>query len=135
MISKSAKRYCKEDVSKIDNYYEAVNDDENLWVIHHKAEIEENKTVSELKEEKRYYGCLAEELIFLTSKDHRKLHGKKYFGKKRRGEVICLETNEIFSGPAAASKKIGCSYAQMSRVLNKKEPTAKNYHFEYVYGE
>jgi len=35
-----AKRYCCEDISKIENYEKAVNDDTQTWDIHHRLEIQ-----------------------------------------------------------------------------------------------
>ena len=35
---KTARSYCKDDISKIENYEEAINDTE-LWVCHHRLEL------------------------------------------------------------------------------------------------
>ena len=76
-----AKKYCKEDISLIENYEQAVNDNNQMWVCHHKEEIKvlpSGMTVihsyKELKEKGLYYGRPANELIFLTKKEHQRLH-------------------------------------------------------------
>lgn len=52
----------------------------NMWICHHRLEIDLNKSHKELKLEHIYYGRPASELIFLTYKEHNYLHfyGKHY---------------------------------------------------------
>ena len=69
-----ANQYCKEDITLIENYYEAVNDETQTWDCHHRREIDENKSHQQLKDEGLYYKRPACELIFLTSSDHISLH-------------------------------------------------------------
>ena len=73
MISeKRAKRYCKEDISLIENYDKAVSDTTQLWHCHHRREtIFSRKDLIEIGE---YYNRPACELIFLTSFEHIRLH-------------------------------------------------------------
>lgn len=73
-ICYNAKRYCKEDISLIDNYEAMMQDTSQRWVCHHRAEIDENKSMKQLTEEGRYYKVPAAELIFLTDSEHKKLH-------------------------------------------------------------
>ena len=86
-----AKKYCKEDISLIENYEQAVNDNNQMWVCHHKEEIKvlpSGMTVihsyKELKEKGLYYGRPANELIFLTKKEHQRLHFLNYSEETRR---------------------------------------------------
>ena len=76
-----AKSYCREDLSLIENYNEAVNDLTQTWDCHHRLEIQNEKTVlrSDLIKQGLYYHRPAEELIFLTHSEHITLHkrGKK----------------------------------------------------------
>lgn len=60
-----------------------MNDKSQVWCCHHKDEIRTLpsgmivlRTTKELKENGRYYDCPANELIFLTKSEHRKLHNK-----------------------------------------------------------
>lgn len=69
--------YCCEDISLIENYEIAVNSPEK-YDCHHKLEIQGNNilSVKELKEQNLYYKRPAKELIFLTHKEHCRIHGK-----------------------------------------------------------
>lgn len=83
MIPRRAKEYCSEDIAKIENYEKAVADTAHTWFCHHRDEVKVLpsgmtviRSVSDLKEAGRYYGCPANELIFLTASEHSSLHGK-----------------------------------------------------------
>lgn len=71
----NARAYCKEDISKIENYELAMNDTE-MWECHHRTEIWWNCSRQELKDNECYYNRPAKELIFLTKAQHRALHNK-----------------------------------------------------------
>ena len=75
ICEKSAKKFCCEDISLIENYQEAINDSER-WECHHKLGV--NKSRQELKENDLYFNRPANELIFLTKKEHRALHMSVY---------------------------------------------------------
>lgn len=82
MISETrAKSFCREDISLIENYQEAIDDKETMWHCHHRDEIRflpsgmiALRSKQELIENGRYYSCPANELIFMRSKEHRALH-------------------------------------------------------------
>ena len=75
MISfKCAKKFCKEDISLIENYCKAVADQNQTWDCHHRRELETSK--KELLEIGEYYNRPASELIFLTKSEHTSLHKK-----------------------------------------------------------
>ena len=74
MIGRRVKDYCCGDITKIENYFEALNDTTQIWVCHHRREIDEGKTLSQLEEEGLYWNVKPEELIFLTMGDHMRLH-------------------------------------------------------------
>lgn len=90
MISDTVKLYCCEDISKIENYEQAMNDETQIWECHHRLEThfsdgtERPKnaqlTIKELKALGMYYNRPPEEFIFLTSLNHKRLH---QFGIKR----------------------------------------------------
>lgn len=71
-----ARNYCKEDISKIENYDKAIADTSHTWECHHRTEIWWNCTKKELIENECYYHRPANELIFLTHAEHRSLHKK-----------------------------------------------------------
>ena len=72
----NVKRFCKDDISKIENYDKAVADTTQSWVCHHRLEIHSDYTnsVHSLKLMNLYYNRPAEELIFLIRTEHSKLH-------------------------------------------------------------
>lgn len=91
MIRKDIKYICK-DFTKIENYEKAVKDTRRMWECHHRLETHnsdgERRSVdilhSELIALGIYYDRPPEELIFLTKKEHDRLHSK---GKKRSDEI------------------------------------------------
>ena len=78
MISeKQAKKYCNEDPSLIENYWDAMNDETQLWHCHHRLEIQPNGVKvsrNELLRSGMYYNRPANQLIFLTETEHRRIH-------------------------------------------------------------
>ena len=73
MIStRTAKAYCRDDISLIENYDKAVSDTTQFWHCHHRRETIYSR--SGLIEIGEYYNRPACELIFLTPTDHRRLH-------------------------------------------------------------
>lgn len=96
MIEKiCAMRYCKDDITKIENYEKAIADNTQTWQCHHRLETHKYKDRNRKEWVKRdedvsvetliafdvYYNRPAEELIFMTHAEHRALHCK---GKKRK---------------------------------------------------
>ena len=90
MISTDFKRkdrcYC-DDYWNIENYEQAINDNTQTWVCHHRLELHPDGsirfTLQSLKDLNLYYHRPAAELIFLTNKDHAKLHCNINKAKKR----------------------------------------------------
>ena len=87
-----AKCYCSEDISLIENYQQAIADEEKMWDIHHRSECDENGrtlfTKKQLIEMNLYFKRPASELVFVTRSMHKKMHremcsnGGKIGGKK-----------------------------------------------------
>lgn len=77
MICKRISYICN-DYENIENYEQAVADKENMWICHHRLELDENghrlNTVKQLKDKDMYYHRPSEELIFLTAEEHWKIH-------------------------------------------------------------
>ena len=73
---KKVKRFCKEDISKINNYDLAIADTTQTWDCHHRTEIWWNCSRKDLIENECYYNRKACELIFLTHAEHMRLHWK-----------------------------------------------------------
>lgn len=79
-----AKKYCKEDISKIKNYDKAIADNTQTWDLHHRTEIWWNCTAQELIDNECYYNRKACELIFLTHAEHTRLHNTHMSEDRRR---------------------------------------------------
>ena len=103
---RKVKRYCKEDISKIKNYEQAVNDTTQTWVCHHMTETWWNCTAKELIENECYYNRKACELIFLTPAEHKSLHSKgkilsaeirKKISESHKGKILSEETKRKLS--------------------------------------
>lgn len=73
---KQAHRYCREDISLIENYELAANDLTQTWEIHHRAEILPCGVYSPetLMEFGLYWKRPASELVFMTKGKHKGLH-------------------------------------------------------------
>lgn len=80
----SAKRYCKEDLSKIENYDKAIADTSHIWDLHHRTEIWWNCSAQDLIDNECYYNRKACELIFLTHAEHTRLHNTHMSEDRRR---------------------------------------------------
>ena len=88
---KLVKKYCKEDISKIENYDKAIADTTQTWDCHHRTEIWWNCSAKDLIENECYYNRKACELIFLTPSEHHRLHNhgenNPLFGKHHSDET------------------------------------------------
>lgn len=94
---RQAHRYCKEDISKIENYDKAMADTTQTWDIHHRTEIWWNCSAKELIKNECYYHRKACELIFLTKGDHTRLHhkGKPKSSEHRQKLSAALKVNHV----------------------------------------
>ena len=111
MISKrSAKAYCRDDISLIENYDKAIADKSQVWHCHHRRETIYSR--SGLIEIGEYYNRPACELIFLTKSEHMRLHhlGKNVSAETRQklSEKKNGENNPMFGKhhSAEARKKM-----------------------------
>ena len=90
---KYAKSYCPEDISLIENYQDAISDEEKMWEIHHRSECDENGrtlfTKKQLIDIGLYYKCPASESVFVTRSMHNKLHREmRSNGGKIGGKIV-----------------------------------------------
>ena len=108
---RQSRKFCRDDISKIENYEKAINDKTQTWHLHHRLELtldgEFALTAAQLKMHDMYYNRPYYELIFLTPSEHRRLHteGKNHplFGKhipyetrKKMSEAQKGEKNHFF---------------------------------------
>ena len=70
----SAKKFCNEDISLIENYDKAISDQNQTWQCHHRREMTTSR--KELIKIGEYFNRPASELIFLTEYEHKSLHFK-----------------------------------------------------------
>ena len=103
---KQAKKFCKEDISKIKNYDKAIADTTQTWHCHHMTETWWHCTRKELIENECYYNRKACELIFLTSEEHKRLHMKgvtlseetrKKMSESKKGHTVNEDTRKKMS--------------------------------------
>lgn len=106
------KRFCCEDISLIENYEIAINDDKNSYHCHHrlethnadgtKKEKDEQLSIEQLIEMGLYYRRPASELIFLTPSEHSKVHGSHVLGMHW---TLSDETRKKISKASMENKK------------------------------
>lgn len=80
----NAKRFCK-DYTKIENYELAMNDKMQTWDCHHRNEQYYPK--KDLIKLGLYSDCPPCELIFLTKKDHKKLHSTFWYFEETKRKI------------------------------------------------
>ena len=83
-----AKKFCKDDISKIENYEKAIADTTQTWHLHHRLELtldgEFAMSRDQLRMHDMYYNRPYYELIFLTPAEHTRLHGMNMSDETRR---------------------------------------------------
>lgn len=94
MISESqARKYCREDISLIKNYAEAVADTTQEWICHHiNGEPFTGFSRKDLEKMNMLYNRPASELKFVTRGEHRIIHGfsevhRQKLSKSRKGKT------------------------------------------------
>ena len=158
-----AKSYCSEDISLIENYNQAIADEERTWDIHHRRECDENGrtlfTGTQLKEMGLYFNRPAAELIFVTRSMHWKLHremcekhgkmwgkiygaiiGKKYGainGKKRSLPILQFTKSGecIKEWPSAceASRQLGIAQQSICQCCKGRLKSAGGFVWRYAH--
>ncbi len=158
---KQVRRYCREDLSLIENYYEAVRSEEP-YQCHHRYELNDGLvlSVNDLKNMGLYYKRPASELIFLKRIDHYRLHTKgsahPFYGKHCSEETkkkirkatseeknhnakpvlqINKETGEVmaeFKCIVAAAKTVKTHKNNISACLCNRQKTAGGFCWKYA---
>ena len=92
-----AQGYCKDDISLIENYEQAIADTTQTWECHHKDEIDLKLSRKELIIKKLYYGVPANKLIFLTKGEHTRIHwtGRKHTKKTKDKMKLVKSLNPL----------------------------------------
>ena len=119
-----AKKFCKDDISKIENYEKAIADTTQTWHLHHRLELtldgEFALTATQLKMHDMYYNRPYYELIFLTPSEHRRLHTKGR-PSPMKGRTLSEETRLKMSESHKGKKRVPFS----DETLRKMSEAAK----------
>lgn len=108
---KHAKRFCKDDISKIENYEQAISD-KRQWVCHHRLEMTIDGEFAHTKESLSKLGMYKKrpyfELIFMPQAEHIKLHQNTrntFKGKHHSKESIEAKSKWSIANIGDASKE------------------------------
>ena len=116
----NAKRYCSEDIALIENYHEAIADEERTWEIHHRRESDsEGRTLftgKQLFDMGLYFKRPASELIFVTKSMHKKLHREQMGNAGKIGGKIAGKIT---------GKIVGKIYGKKNGAINGKKGAIK----------
>ena len=151
-----AKRYCSDEISLIENYHEAIADEERTWQIHHRRESDsEGRTLfthKQLKDMGLYFNRPAAELIFVTKSMHCKLHreiyekrGKKYGPINGKKGAIKLSIPILqftkdgafvkeWSSAKEAERQLGIFQSSICNCLKGHRKSAGGYIWRYAHG-
>ena len=112
------KKYCSEDISKIENYEQAVADQTQTWDCHHRWETDRGLSIEELIFCCEYYYVPADRLIFLMKAEHTRQHklGNKNSLGKHHSDTAKEKISETLSGrKLSAATKEKCMLNQPAR--------------------
>lgn len=119
----NAKQYCCEDITLIENYDKAIADETQVWDCHHRDEIRvlpsgmvALRSQKELQENGRYFGCPANELIFLTPSEHSRLH-IRYISYEVTPEIIAKRVAKLKGQKRTEEQKQKISQAKLNKHL------------------
>ena len=141
MIPKHISEFCNDDITKIENYEQAMNDTTQTWDCHHRLETDLNLTKQELIDRKLYFKRPASELIFLTHAEHTSLHmsGKTSPNKGiLMSEVTKKKMSEARKGKhhsEETKKKIGAAHKGMHRSEEAKKKMSESIKRKYLSDE
>lgn len=96
--NKTVLMYCSGDITKIENFKEALHDSKRTWECHHRLENNPDGSPAfsskELKGQGRYFGRPPSEFIFLPPEQHRKLKKKvnRNNCNRRKDDVVSDES-------------------------------------------
>lgn len=114
--------FCVEDISKIENYEQAINDKTQTWDCHHRAEILPCGRFSAevLKKFGLYYHRPADELIFLIRSDHIRLHNTgKTLSEESRAKLSGTRKAKIASGEIVVDTS-ACHTEEANKKISEK---------------
>lgn len=107
------KKKCCEDITLIENYEQAINDEKETWTCHHRREIQDGImiwTSEELIKLGQYFNVKAEELIFLRESEHRKIHNTAFNPKTKR-KVSANDSENLSKRMLGDKRNLGKPYS------------------------
>ena len=122
MISNNIYNFCKEDISLIENYENAINDNTQIWICHHRLGIDLGLSREELIEKDLYFNRPANELLFLTRADHFSIHSKnRIVSEETRKKMSEAKQNGFIPWNKGLSKETNDNVAKLSDKLKGRE--------------
>lgn len=122
----NAKKYCREDISLIKNYAEALADTTQTWLCHHRnAEPFTGFCTDDLKKMNMYYKRPASELKFVTRREHMIIHQIHSNSHGRTGKVNTIEHNSAISKANTGRKFTAEHRAKLSAAKKGKKLSAE----------
>lgn len=120
------KKFCKDDITKIENYEQAINDQTQTWHIHHRLERTINNEYAHSRKDLirlgMYYNRPYYELIFLTPNEHVKLHHSKKvvsdYTKTKIANSISGENHHQYGKPLSPETKSKISKANKGKIIS-----------------
>ena len=126
MISNNIYNFCKEDISLIENYENAINDNTQIWICHHRLGIDLGLSREELIEKDLYFNRPANELLFLTRADHFSIHSKnRIVSEETRKKMSEAKQNGFI--PWNKDKKVGPLSEEQKQKISKSLKGKKSY--------
>lgn len=128
MISSSAKKFCRDDISLIENYSEALADTTQVWYVHHiNGEPSTGFSKADLIKMNMYYNRPASELKFVTYKMHDAIHGNSTnWGKANKGKQLSTEHKRKIAIARKGKKLSDDTKAKMSASRTGVKLTSKH---------
>lgn len=110
----TARKYCREDITIIKNYTEAIADKTRMWICHHiNGEPFTGFCTADLKKMNMYYQRPASELVFVSRSEHNTIHKKDIsLSDESRKKMSDALKGRIFSD--ATRKKMSKSHKGMT---------------------
>lgn len=129
-----AHKFCKDDITKIENYDKAMTDTTQTWHLHHILELTLDGKYAHSREELKrlgmYYNRPYFELLFLTHSEHNRLHRKG----KHRSDKTRHKISESHKGKHPSNKtrkkmseaRKGIQYSEETRQKMSEAQKGKN---------
>lgn len=145
--TEKAREYCREDLSLIENYKKANEDNNEVWDCHHRIETDKGLSRDELIANSMYYNRPASELIFMRRTDHQRLHnfsgnnpnpwlGK--FGAEHNSSISIVQLTKdglfVKKWPAAmeVQRELGINNGHIIHCCKGNRKSAGGFHWVYA---